>query len=74
MSPAASALTIRVNGEPRSLARPATLHDLVCELGLADRKGVAVAVNDAVAPRASWATHALADGDRVILIRAAQGG
>jgi sulfur carrier protein len=67
-------LTIRVNDEPRVLAGPATLATLVGELGLAGRPGVAVAVNQAVVPRAAWPSHPLADGDRVLVIRAAQGG
>ncbi len=67
-------LAIRVNDEPRTLAGPATLEMLVGELGLADRPGVAVAVNQTVVPRAAWASHPLADGDRVLVIRAAQGG
>lgn len=52
----------------------ATLVALVAELGLAERKGVAVAVNGNVVPRSTWSTHALADGDRVLVIRATQGG
>jgi sulfur carrier protein len=63
-----------VNDEPRALAGPTTLAMLVGELGLADRHGVAVAVNNAVVPRAVWPAHPLAGGDRVLVIRAAQGG
>ena len=44
------------------------------ELGLARLQGVAVAVNQAVVPRAAWPAHPLADGNRVLVIRAAQGG
>ena len=67
-------ITIRVNDEPRALAGATTLADLLRELGLAERKGVAVAVNNSVAPRAAWPTHVLSDGDRVLVIRATQGG
>ena len=44
------------------------------ELGLTERRGVAAAINGAVVPRAEWAARPLAEGDRVILIRATQGG
>jgi sulfur carrier protein len=71
---AATTIAIRVNDEPRSLAGATSLAELVHELGLVERKGVAVAVNDAVVPRAAWPVHALADGDRVLVIRATQGG
>ena len=67
-------VALRVNDAPRTLAAPATLEALVRELGLAGRKGVALAVNDAVVPRAAWPSHGLVDGDRVLVIRATQGG
>lgn len=38
------------------------------------RPGVAVAINDRVVRRAEWATTMLADGDRVEIITAMQGG
>ena len=74
MSTATATLAIFVNDAPRALAAPATLLELMCDLGLAERKGVAVAVNGSVFARATWPTHALADGDRVLIIRATQGG
>jgi sulfur carrier protein len=58
----------------RELPANATLADLAHDLGLAARHGVAVAVNDTVVPRAAWPVHALADGDRVLVIQATQGG
>ncbi len=70
----AAGLAIFVNDEPRTLAAPARLDALVSELGLGDRKGVALAVNGSVVPRGSWSGHALASGDRVLVIRATQGG
>ena len=36
--------------------------------------GVAVAVNDAVLPRSAWESTVLADGDRVEMLTAVQGG
>ena len=74
MNTAAASLTIRINDEPRTLAGPTMLDALVRELGLAGRKGVAIAVNNCVVPRATWPERALAEGDRVLVIRAAQGG
>jgi sulfur carrier protein len=67
-------MNLRVNDQPRRVAPGATLLDLLRELALAERKGVAVAVNDTVVPRATWPTHALADSDRVLVIQATQGG
>jgi sulfur carrier protein len=71
---ASTGLAIHVNDEPRVLAGPTTLDTLMDELGLAGLAGVAVAVNQSVVPRAAWSEQALARGDRVLVIRAAQGG
>ena len=68
------AMTIRVNDQPREVADRATLLDLLQELALAGRKGVAVAVNDTVVPRGDWPARPLAASDRVLVIQATQGG
>ena len=67
-------MTIRVNDERRDVAAAATLQDLLRELALVERRGVAVAVNDEVVPRTSWPTRALVERDHVLIIQAAQGG
>jgi sulfur carrier protein len=73
MSTAATA-TILVNDRPQALADGATVAGLLQELGLAGRKGVAVAINGAVVARAEWPDWALAADDRVLVIQATQGG
>jgi len=67
-------MTIRVNDQLRSVADSATLIELLRELALAERRGVAVAINDDVVPRAGWPTRILAEADRVLVIQATQGG
>ncbi|HTB81982.1 MAG TPA: sulfur carrier protein ThiS [Opitutaceae bacterium] len=74
MSIATEASVIFVNDRPRSLAASPTLSALVCELGLAERKGVAIALNGVVVPRIEWPVRALAAADRVLVIQATQGG
>ena len=69
-----SAMTIRVNDQPRRVADGATLFDLLRELALAESRGVAVAINDTVIPRAGWSARALVEADRVLVIQATQGG
>ena len=66
--------TIQVNDETRELAKGQTLFGLVREMGLAERKGVALAVNGAVALRTEWPTRTLSAGDRILVIQATQGG
>ena len=70
----ARAMTVRVNDKPQVIAHTTTLSQLLDQLGLASRNGVAIAVNDAVAPRSGWPTRRLADGDQVLVIQATQGG
>lgn len=62
-----------INGERRSLPAGACVLDALDALG-AGRSGVAVAVDDAVVPRADWPSQALADGARVEVLTAVQGG
>jgi thiamine biosynthesis protein ThiS len=69
----AVALSVRVNGEARTLRAGASIADLIGELGLGGRK-LAVAVNRAVVPRARHALHRLAEGDRVEILEAVGGG
>jgi sulfur carrier protein len=64
-----------VNGELRELPPGVTVSDLVVELGLpAGGRGVAVAVEGEVVPRAEWGTRELSDDERVEVLTAMQGG
>ena len=67
-------MTIRVNAQPRAVTVQSTLADLLRELGLIERKGVAVAINDEVVPRATWPACVLRESDHVLVIHATQGG
>jgi sulfur carrier protein len=74
MNATAERLGIVLNDRPHEVAGPATLLELMGSLGLAGKRGVAAAVNGEVVPRAAWESKALAGRDRVIVIRATQGG
>ncbi|CAL9420664.1 sulfur carrier protein ThiS [Streptomyces sp. enrichment culture] len=66
-------MNISVNGEPREVAPGTALDALVGTLTAAP-SGVAAALNETVVPRARWSDTALADGDRVEVLTAVQGG
>ena len=66
-------ITIRVNGDERSIAAGATIAGLLEELGLGGKR-VAVERNQTVIPRARHAETALADGDRLELVTFVGGG
>jgi sulfur carrier protein len=64
---------IIINGDPSDLAPGATLTELLAHVDAPDR-GVAVAVDAEVVPRGEWAAFVLADGARVEVLTAVQGG
>ncbi|MGD1030333.1 MAG: sulfur carrier protein ThiS [Opitutaceae bacterium] len=74
MKTAPAAPSIYVNDRRMPVPEEATVAGLVRELGLDGRKGVAVALNGSVVPRFEWGMRALGAGDRLLLIRATQGG
>ena len=65
---------IRVNGESEPLAF-ATLDALLAEKAVDTmQRGIAVALNGSVVPRAAWPGTVLKPGDNVEIVRARQGG
>ena len=65
---------IRINGETETLAA-ATLEALLAEKTVdTGARGIAVALNGAVVPRAAWHDTPLKPGDSVEIVRARQGG
>lgn len=68
-------MTIVLNGQTCELGAGETLLGALAALDLApDARGVAVAVDGEVVPRARWATFALGEGARVEVLTAMQGG
>jgi sulfur carrier protein len=65
---------IYLNGEPRDRGG-ATLVELLAELGVdPSARGVAVAVDGEVVPRAEWGELTVNEGQRVEALSAMQGG
>jgi sulfur carrier protein len=65
---------IWVNGEPRERGG-ATIAELLAELGVEpEARGVAVAVDGEVVPRAAWDELHINEGQRVEALSAMQGG
>jgi len=65
---------IEVNGTSEPLAA-ATLEALLTEKAVdTAQRGIAVALNGAVVPRAAWPATPLRPGDSVEIVRARQGG
>ena len=65
---------IYVNGEPHE-RDGATIAELLADLGVEARaRGVAVAVDGEVVPRAEWTDRRVNEGERVEALSAMQGG
>ena len=67
-------MNVTVNDEVRDITEGASLQTLIAELGLAEKSGLALAVNGGVVPSARWSEHTLCEGDALLLIQATQGG
>jgi sulfur carrier protein len=69
-------MTVTINGDPRDLQPGTTVAQLLDQVDdvPAGRRGVAVAVDAEVVPRAEWETTEVADGARVEILVAIQGG
>jgi sulfur carrier protein len=71
---AQTASQIWVNGQDELLG-VATLAALLQEKAVdTGKRGIAVAVNGAIVPRAAWAQTTLRAGDRTEIVRVLQGG
>lgn len=69
-----TAVELWVNGERRRVAA-ADVRALLGALGLDPAgRGLAVARNGEIVPRAAWETTTLAPGDRIEIVGAVQGG
>ena len=65
-------MNIKVNNEALDF-KGKTVADLIAQLGL-PAVGVAVAIGTDIVSRDTWQTKELAEGDNVMIIRAASGG
>ncbi|QHM72802.1 sulfur carrier protein ThiS [Mixta intestinalis] len=66
-------MNIVVNDERLSLEAPLSLETLLERLGC-HQPGTALAVNQQIVPRASWAQRTLREGDEVVIFQAIAGG
>jgi sulfur carrier protein len=66
-------IEVHVNGEPWRLAVSATVADVVDRL-TDEPRGIAVALDGSVVPRARWGSTQVAAGARIEVLTAVQGG
>lgn len=66
-------MKIEINGESKIIDDSTNLKELINQV-VQDQKGLAVAVNNQVIPKENWNSSLLNEADKVLLIRATQGG
>lgn len=66
-------MKVWVNNKEVEVAPFSTLDQLAVSLEIPER-GIAVAVNNQMIPRAGWNKHILQENDRIVIIKAACGG
>lgn len=68
--------TISVNGEPRQVQANTPLTQILVDFKIdpASARGIAVAINDEIIRRKAWEDQKLAEGDRIEIVTARQGG
>lgn len=68
------AVEITLNGVRTTVSAPLSIETLVADVAKGPAVGLAVAVNEAVVPRAQWPSRHIAAGDVIEIVRATRGG
>lgn len=69
-----SCMNIYVNNQPCQLPDAAVVAAALQSLNISAQRGMALAVNSTVVPRQDWDTYALKENDKIMIIKATQGG
>ncbi|MEC5147922.1 sulfur carrier protein ThiS [Chitinophaga sp. 212800010-3] len=67
-------MEIHVNNKLYAVQPGTTIAALLQFIQLSAQKGIAVAINNQVVPRALWEQQSLSAADNITIIRATQGG
>jgi len=66
-------MNLLVNSEPKQFSGR-NISELVQSLNMPSTNGIAFAVNDKVVPKTEWEKFQLNDNDKILIIKATQGG
>jgi sulfur carrier protein len=67
-------MNLIINNESHTVKSSANLLELLAEIHLGEKRGIAVAINHSIIPRNAWETKLLHDNDSITIIHATQGG
>lgn len=65
---------IFINDRGYPYDQPGSLSQLFRTLNIDAARGIAVAINNTMVPKKEWEDHLVVDNDKIILIKATQGG
>ena len=65
---------IYINDKGYPYDKPGSLSLLFGILNIDASRGIAVAINNIIVPKKEWNDHLVKDNDKIILIKATQGG
>ena len=67
-------MNITINNQPLEISNTISLKEIVISQLGEKLNGVAVAVNDTVIPKTNWEQYTLHENDKILVIKATQGG
>jgi sulfur carrier protein len=67
-------MEITFNNNKQQIQEQASVQIIINDLIGDKQKGIAVAVNESVVPKANWDSYVLQPNDKVLVIKATQGG
>lgn len=67
-------MEVLINNNQLTVPESASLALAISSLVNVETKGVAVAVNENIVPKKEWDSKRLTNGDKIIIIKATQGG
>ncbi len=66
-------MLVEINGTPQEFNHEKRLREIVEQQGI-NTTGIAVAVNETVIPGSEWSSKILKDGEKIMMVKATQGG
>ena len=67
-------MNILINGQVADMPENSTVSDVLLHIKQTQTGGIAAAVNNMVVPKGKWAAYQVAEGDKILIIKASQGG
>ncbi len=65
---------IYINEEKKEVPERTSVNELITILQLSEKRGIAIAVNNTVVSKNNWANYFLKENDKLLIIKATQGG